>query len=208
MGRVSSGVAAAPDEWLTSISGPVSLVVKGLSIPNSLQQDLWDLDWVGARAVATALKGTARGVGNMVTMIRAVQVLAVPACRETVVRHDTGRAGLSRECKCFWLTSSLVLHADIGKLAEVTSLLAGPVADVTDEHSETGLEGSNSGLLGRIEECIRHVVDDHTALGSVHTLLGSLWHTLVGSILGLKVQDGSPVVTLHRLSALRFFTLC
>jgi hypothetical protein len=59
--------------------------------------------------------------------------------------------------------------------------------------------------LGRVEECICHVVDDHAALGSVHTLLGSLWHTLVGSILGLEVQDGSPVVALHVLSALMFF---
>lgn len=143
MAGVSGSVTAAPDEWLAAISGPVSLVVERLGVPHSLQKDLWDLDGVGAWALAAALERAGLGVGNVVTVIRAVQVLAVPACGEAVVRHDTSRAGLGGEVYSLWLAGSLVLHADVGQLTEFTGLITGPVADVTDEHAETGLEGRN-----------------------------------------------------------------
>jgi len=51
-----------------------------------------------------------------------------------MVSHDAGGTRLGGEFKGFRLTRALVLHADVGQLAEVASLFAITIVDVADEH--------------------------------------------------------------------------
>jgi len=75
-----------------------------------------------------------------------------------VVDHDAARTGLLRELECLGLARALVLHADVGQLAEVAGAFAVLVLDGADEHAEAWLEGCDLGGLRGIKEGIGHVV--------------------------------------------------
>jgi len=84
---IAGAVAGAENEWLRSIRRPVSLVVECGSIPNNFQHELGNLDWMGRWASTTDTGaseglGTSSWVGDVVLMIFAIEVLAIPACWE------------------------------------------------------------------------------------------------------------------------------
>lgn len=96
----------------------------------------------------------------MITVIGRVEIDAVPARGEAMVRHDADGTRLLWEVEGLRLARALVLHANVSQLAEVTRLLAGAVVYVAHEHAEARLEGRDCGFLGRVEEGVGHVVDD------------------------------------------------
>lgn len=84
----------------------------------------------------------ADGVGNVALVVRAVHILAIPACREADRDHDTGRAWLSGEVGCLSTTGHGRLEAsEVHVFVSLVQFICGADARVTDGHTETGLEG-------------------------------------------------------------------
>lgn len=85
-------VTGGESKRLLSVGWPFSLVVELGGIPDNLVHQLGNADRVGGRAVATKTQesgGTADGIGNVVLVVGAVQVLSIPAGREVDVGTDT-----------------------------------------------------------------------------------------------------------------------
>jgi hypothetical protein len=79
--------------------------------------------------------------------------------RESVVNHDSRGTRLFGKLERLGLPRALVLHADVGELAEVARAFAVFVAHVADEHAETGLEGGDFAGLRGVEKRVGHVID-------------------------------------------------
>ena len=124
VGRKAGAVATGPDKWLAAICRPVFLLVEGRGIPDSLEQDLGDLDGMGGWTFAAGLEGASLGVGNMVSVVGGIQVDAVPAGWEAVVCHDAELARCLGEPDSLRVTGGLGLHAGVGQLPEVSGLFA------------------------------------------------------------------------------------
>ena len=94
----------------------------------------------------------------------------------------------------FRFPSSLILHTDVSELAKVTRLLAIVVVHISNQHTEAWFKSCDLRFLRSVEESIRHVVDHHSALCRIYTLLGALWNALKCSVLCFEEEDSSPVV--------------
>jgi hypothetical protein len=55
-------------------------------------------------------------------------------------------------------------------------------------------ERCNLGLLIKVHNRILHVVDSHTTIGTLKTSIGSLCNALIGTVIGLEVHNGGPVI--------------
>lgn len=95
-----SVVAGGQVERLGSICGPLRLVVELSGVPDDLVHELRDSDGVGGRARTSQAQEVGRAgrrVGDVVLVVGAVQVLAIPASREENVGSDTSSAHLVRQ---------------------------------------------------------------------------------------------------------------
>ena len=75
-------VAGGEDERLGTVGGPLGLVVEGGGVPDHLVHELGNADGVGGgagTAQAEEVGGTGGRVGDVVLVVGAVEVLAVPA---------------------------------------------------------------------------------------------------------------------------------
>lgn len=103
---ISSVITVAEVEGVAAVSGPISLVVERRRIPDNLEHELGDLDGVGRRASGAGREevgGAGGGIGNMILMVGAVEVDAVPASTDFVSdqivgRGEWGRLTLGRGC--------------------------------------------------------------------------------------------------------------
>ena len=78
--------------------------------------------------------------------------------------------------------------------AEALAQSVGMILVVTEQTKTYWLEGLDLGCLLVVGKTILHIVDGHTAVTALKTKIGFLWNTLVGSVSGAEVKDGSPVV--------------
>jgi hypothetical protein len=151
MDAITGVVPLRPVEWLRAVRSPVGLVVELARVEHDLVHDLRDLDGVGGRARASALKGAAGRVGDVALVVRAVRVLAVPAGREgdrDAPPATAGRLGkaLGVAARAGGAAEGVLLHVGLAPEAQARRYLGGdPVACVADEHAETGLEGCDLG---------------------------------------------------------------
>lgn len=151
---VAGRVARGPHERLPAVGEVRRVAVERARVPHSLEQDLREPHGVRRRAGAAGLEGARLRVRDVVLVVGRVEVLAVPARREPVVRHDAAGARLRREADGLRRARALVLHADVGQLPELPRFLAVVVGRVADEHPEPGLEGCDGGLLRGVEESV------------------------------------------------------
>lgn len=79
-------VTKAKIKWLRTILGPYFGVVKRSRVPDDLIHQLRKFDRMGVRTRPVGLKGPFSRVGDMGCVIRAVEILPIPAARDTPVR--------------------------------------------------------------------------------------------------------------------------
>ena len=75
-------ITHAEDEWLRTIRRPQRVVIEGSSVPNDLEHQLRKLDWMGRRTWTIILECSGRWVGDMRSMIGAIELLPIPATIE------------------------------------------------------------------------------------------------------------------------------
>jgi hypothetical protein len=95
----SSVIAGAEVEGLGPILGPIGFIIERRSIPDHLKHELWDLNGMGRRAIASRQKRcwSILRIRYMVLVIRRVKVLAIPARRVDDVRTNTTQTRYFRE---------------------------------------------------------------------------------------------------------------
>lgn len=152
MQAVSGGIVHTPDEGLGAILRPLSLVVERARVEHDLVHDLRDLDGVGARARSAGLERAGGRVRDVRLVVRGVEVLAVPACREVHRHSPAAAAGLRREGlrvlpRAGGPAERVLLHVRLAAVAQALLHRAGgAVRRVSDEHSEALIKCKNSQL--------------------------------------------------------------
>ena len=140
---IAGVVTMAPVEGLRPVGGPLGLVIELARVIHDLVHDLGDLDGMGRRAGAAALKGTRGRVRDVRLVVWAVDVLAVPARREGHGHAPAAAAGRLGEglgvgARAGCAAERALLHVGLAPEAQPGRDLAGlPVGWVTDEHAET-----------------------------------------------------------------------
>lgn len=76
-----------------------------------------------------------------------------------MINHNPTWTRLLGKFERLRLPGTLVLHADVRQLPEVSCALAVLVLHGSDEHAEPGLEGCHFASLSGVEEGVGHVVD-------------------------------------------------
>lgn len=94
VGAVAGAVLVAPDERLRPVLGPEVAVVERPRVPHGLERHVWHADRVRGRAGPVRHEAAPARVVHVVLVVGRVEVLAVPARREVVDRHDARRARL------------------------------------------------------------------------------------------------------------------
>ena len=112
--REARGVPARPHEGLFAV-GEVRRVdrVEAARVPDRLEEDLGQAHGMRRRAGTARLEGPALWVRDVVLVVRRVQVHAVPARGEPMVRHDTVRTGLRGEVDRLGRPRAGVFHAGV-----------------------------------------------------------------------------------------------
>jgi len=139
MSRVTLAITGAPNKWLRAIRGPVSLVIKLSSVPESLISELWHADGMRGWASTTRRKpNSCCGIEHVILVIWGVEVLAIPACGEVVLSHNSSRARYFWEVRSLGGSSQLGLKASIAKTIHCLGLRIDSRA--SNSHAETRLE--------------------------------------------------------------------
>jgi len=115
--------------------GP-ELLPKGASY-HGLVRHLRYSHGVGIRTRSGLLKGSLGCAVHVRLVVRAVEVLAVPARREVVDRHDAGRARLGGEVWRLPATSQNGLQTRIPETRVASRYLEGVGRRAADRHAET-----------------------------------------------------------------------
>lgn len=94
MASIASGITHRPSEWLRAIRRPHRLVVEWRSVPVRLEENLGNRNRMSGRTCSTIWipRWIAGRVSNVTLVIWAVQIDAIPACRETNGDHNTNFA--------------------------------------------------------------------------------------------------------------------
>jgi len=203
---VAGIVTVAEVEGLGAVGGPLLLVVEGGGVPDNLVHQLWDADRVASWAVASDVQergGAASRVGDVALVVGAVKILSVPACGELDVGANTTLAWLgwqSLSINSIILARSGGISTKVGTGVATVAVVSlhcsinGTSRWVTDEHSESRLEGGDlAGLGGYI--VYKNTTSDLCAEVIIELPRSTqLLHTLVATVAGLEVQVGGPVV--------------
>ena len=78
---LDSPIAETPDEWLTAIFRPISLVVKLARVPDDFVEELAHAHGVAGGAGAAGLERPVFWVGHVCHVVWRVQVDTIPAAR-------------------------------------------------------------------------------------------------------------------------------
>ena len=133
----------------------------------------------------------------MALMVGAIEVLAIPASRESNRSPNATLASLRRKRRRVGSSTGRTAARTAGiilllitAMAQLALLALGRAKPgVTDEHAEARLEGGD----GRHAVVRRDVVDGDAAVGAQPDV-GELRHPLVGAVAGAEVHDRRPVV--------------
>jgi len=194
MRAVAGLISEAPDKRMGPILGPLVWVVEFGGIPDGLVHKLGQADGVRVGAGALGLKGALFRVGDVASVAGAVEVPAVPARRESEVRHDAGFARRAGKVLGFGEASSERLEASKSQLSKPLRLRCRGQGWIPCEHAEALLEGRDLGGLLIGLQCVLHVVDGHAGLGFFEPGVGDLRYAVVGAVAGLEIQDCGPIV--------------
>jgi len=114
--------------------------------------------------------------------------------REPDVGHYASRAGLRGEVLGLGESSTGVFKAGISNLSESVGVGRGLGQGVTDDHTETGLEGRDLGRLLVVGQAVLHVVYGHTTLGSLEAHIRNNGHALKCAVSSSEEEHCGPVV--------------
>lgn len=147
MGAVALRVAVAPHEGLRPVGGPQAAVIERARVPHGLECDVRHAHGVRGRARPVRHEPARAAVVHVVLVVGRVQVLAIPARREVMNRHDSRRAGRRREVDRLGEARHHVLQTRVPKVGGPAARRGG----AADGHAKALGEGEKWGLAHEIE---------------------------------------------------------
>jgi len=189
VGTVALVVTHAQEERIRAILGPHGVELS--CIPQSLIGYLWHTNWVRGWARTRGLEGSLYSVKHVRLVVRAVQILAIPACREVVNSHNATFTWLVGEIRKLGESRPLSFQANEAQTIMFALIVTGRAAN---GHSEAWLKRGHLLVAVGTERLLR-IVDGHSAIDAVgQCCILHDRYTLVRAVRMLEEHHGGPVV--------------